>query len=1233
MDAEQLLAIAEAVVLAHCGRHLSDLESKILQGSIADLTYEEIAKQSGYSISHVKRNVGPKLWRLLSQGLNEDVSKTNFRNALRRRASQISIGEQGPLSFSNRQGQRIEIDGGGAAAQSPKRQIMALGDFTSPQIDWGEAISVTDFQGRTGELTTLYHWVVEERCRLIALLGTGGIGKTALSVKLTQQIVGWGAGERGGWGEGVPPCSFEFVIWRSLRNAPPLETLLTELVPFLSQQQDTQANLSRLIYWLRSRRCLVILDNLETLLQPGQVGAFRQGYEDYGELLRLGAEASHQSCILLTSREPPAEVTTFAGQQLPVRSLRLSGSSEAAQAILQAKGLVGTPQQRHLLGNRYANSPLALKLIATSIQSLFDGNIATFLQENTLVFSGIRRLLDQQFERLSPLEQSIMFWLAINREWTTVDEIHQDIVPTVSRGRILEALEFLTGRSLIETATPTRLEQHRDGYTQQPVVMEYVTEQLIEQVIAELNHLNNSDLSRFNTHALIKATAKDYVRQTQTRLILQPILNCLDKPAEQFASLLTIIKVRSQLSSGYAAGNLLNLLCHADVDVSDYDFSNLTIRQAYLKSKCISQISFSKAHFENAVLTYNFGSILSVAFSPDGALLVTGDSNQKINLWQVSDGQSLATLQGHTDWVWAVAFGPQGDLLASGSDDQTVRLWDVNTQQCLRVLRGHTKQVWTVAFSPDGNLLASGSDDHTIRLWDVTTRQCLHVFQGHTNGVWSVAFSPDGETLASSSEDQTIRLWDVQTRQCLHVLRGHDSWVRSVAFAPRQTGYFADRDVLASSGDDQMIRLWDVKTQQCLHVFRGHSNQVLSVAFSPDGETIASASDDQTIRLWDVKTQQCLHVFRGHTNRVCAVAFNPKQGILASGSDDQTVRLWNMSTPQCLQVLQGYTNRVCALAFSPRGGRFVSSSDDQTIRLWDIKTRQCLHSFQGHRNRVRSVAFSPDGRLLASGSDDRTIRLWDVGTRQCLQTFQGHTSWVWSVAFSPDGAMIASGGDNQTVRLWDVGIQECLHLLQGHSSWVWSVAFSPDGTMLASGGDDQTVRLWDVKTHQSLHVFQGHTNWVRLVTFSPDGKTIASASGDQTIRLWDVTSRQCRSALRGHTGPIRSVAFSPREDLLASGSDDQTIRLWNVKTQACLHRLQGHTGWMRSVVFSPDGKILVSGSDDETMKLWDVKTGDCLATLRAPRPYEGMDITGATGLTDAQLASLIALGATETAPE
>jgi WD40 repeat protein len=117
--------------------------------------------------------------------------------------------------------------------------------------------------------------------------------------------------------------------------------------------------------------------------------------------------------------------------------------------------------------------------------------------------------------------------------------------------------------------------------------------------------------------------------------------------------------------------------------------------------------------------------------------------------------------------------------------------------------------------------------------------------------------------------------------------------------------------------------------------------------------------------------------------------------------------------------------------------------------------------------------------------------------------------------------------------------------------------------------------------------------------------------------------------MHGHRGFVRSVALSPDGKTLASGSSDKTVRLWDIRTGKCLKILQGHIYWIRSVAFSPDGRTVASGSGDGAIKHWDVKTGECLKTLISERPYEGMNITGVTGLMEAEKASLKALGAVE----
>ena len=185
------------------------------------------------------------------------------------------------------------------------------------------------------------------------------------------------------------------------------------------------------------------------------------------------------------------------------------------------------------------------------------------------------------------------------------------------------------------------------------------------------------------------------------------------------------------------------------------------------------------------------GSVDSVSFSPNGALLASAGGNT-IQLWRVSDGTLLRTLEGHTQDVHTVSFSPDGALLASGSRDSTIRLWRVSDGTLLRVLEGHTGLVNTVSFSPDGALLASGSWDSTIRLWRVSDGTLLRVLWRHTYQVRSLSFSPDGALLVSGSRDSTIRLWRVSDGTLLQTYdQETGSGVLSVRFLPngRLFGY------------------------------------------------------------------------------------------------------------------------------------------------------------------------------------------------------------------------------------------------------------------------------------------------------------------------------------------------------------------------------------------------------------------------------------------------------------
>lgn len=308
-------------------------------------------------------------------------------------------------------------------------------------------------------------------------LGMGGMGKTCLSVKLAEQI----------------QDEFEFVIWRSLRNAPPVKDILAELIQFLSNERGTdlpetvEGRVSLLIRYLREHRTLVVLDDVETILQgcnrqemssnyPAE--QYRQGYEGYGEFFKRVGEARHQSCLVLTSRERPKEVGLLEGETLPVRVLQVKGLQVAeVEEMLKAKGsFSASPEEWNQLSEYYAGNPLALKIVSTTIQKLFDGSISEFLKQNTPVFGDIRNLLDRQFERLSNAEKEMIGWLAIDRQPVSFSQLRKKIVPPVPPQQLLEILESLEKRSLIEKRSAL--------FSLQPVVMEYVTDRFNQEKIA-----------------------------------------------------------------------------------------------------------------------------------------------------------------------------------------------------------------------------------------------------------------------------------------------------------------------------------------------------------------------------------------------------------------------------------------------------------------------------------------------------------------------------------------------------------------------------------------------------------------------------------------------------------------------------------------------------------------------------------------------------------------------------
>lgn len=373
---------------------------------------------------------------------------------------------------------KFEIEGRGPVKLAKLQKLLmsryqeyqtVLPDTTSNtnifKNDWGEAPKLSGFHGRQQQLTLLKNQILQQQCRLLAIQGMGGIGKTSLIVKLGQIL------------QNQSYCLF----WRSLKNTPSLSDLLTELLEFLNHEIDipesTEGKISLLIKQLNSSPCLIILDDAEQILQSGSSGKYIPGYDDYGLFFEVVGESQHQSCLVVISQEKIREISLSAQLSSQVHQFFLEGlNAEEVEQLLQEQGLKGTANNWQELVHYYGGNPLALKLLSLMVMDIFQGEIGGFLKYGTIVLTeGFKEILDPQFDRLSDTQKQILFCLSEADKPLSLKDLQEKLSNFLSLSKILEPLESLLGRSLVEKI------QHQPGnevlFSLQPLIQKYIKQQ------------------------------------------------------------------------------------------------------------------------------------------------------------------------------------------------------------------------------------------------------------------------------------------------------------------------------------------------------------------------------------------------------------------------------------------------------------------------------------------------------------------------------------------------------------------------------------------------------------------------------------------------------------------------------------------------------------------------------------------------------------------------------------
>jgi len=460
MNLKEVLKLADEIVFTKTGQHLDDLQEAVLRGTLQGDKYKQIAKDFDYSESSV-RNAGSELWRILSEELGEDVSKSNLRSAMER--LQVSLFSKyfaqdsvqiGCVNYSGEARHPPDIPN-----SNPLNEDIANSEKTkTSHQDLSEMPELGTFYDRTPELETLTTWILQQRCHLIAFTGISGIGKTTLAVQLVQQI----------------KDEFEYVIWCSLDASPTLAEFQDKLIQLFSQLEklDSPATHQKtlpLIKYLQKHRCLVVLDDVHNLFSSGELaGRYKPEYEDYRSFFKQIEKLSHQSCFLLIGWEQPREVPQVKSQNTPIRTLRLTDLDIAAgREILKDYGLAEIDNYSALI-HRYQGNPLWLKSVAALIQEL-GGGVTELLTDDTILLpEDLKDVLQQQCDRLSEIEKQVLSLLARESEPVNLAKLLEN--GTMPASDLLNALQSLSRRCLIQ--------QQGSFYALPQVVKQYIKEMM-----------------------------------------------------------------------------------------------------------------------------------------------------------------------------------------------------------------------------------------------------------------------------------------------------------------------------------------------------------------------------------------------------------------------------------------------------------------------------------------------------------------------------------------------------------------------------------------------------------------------------------------------------------------------------------------------------------------------------------------------------------------------------------
>jgi WD40 repeat protein len=532
-----------------------------------------------------------------------------------------------------------------------------------------------------------------------------------------------------------------------------------------------------------------------------------------------------------------------------------------------------------------------------------------------------------------------------------------------------------------------------------------------------------------------------------------------------------------------------------------------------------------------------------IKWNSDGSQLLS----VSITTIVISDGVTGETLKSFDkESVKSVAWNDTCSKIVSGSSDKMIDIWDVTTGNLLRTLKGHTGSVTTVAWSHDGLKILSGSEDKTIKIWDATTGKELKALKGHSSNVTSVAWKHDDSTIISGSRDRSVKIWNGVTGELINSI-DIKYWVVSLSW-----GRNNDSIVLTTKYGDN-IQIWEETSGKLLNSF---SLDICShIDWNYDQSQFVS-SNGNTCRIWNSSSANSN---KENENPGHCVSWNSDETMILTSSGANP-SIWDAKTGTLIKAFKTGTDVVSAVwnldetkllvinYYSEDSGEH--SAGTGAIQIWDVKTSELCKAIPCKYFR-RLIAWNSQRNLMASllpekqssDKERKSITISNANTGELVKAFQCDPGEkVKFLAWSHDDTKICSGCYN-SIAIWNVETGNLLNKVTD-LDYINALTWSHDDTKIVAGGRYGTIVFLDALTGKLLKKWKGHSEWIRSVVWSHDDQGIISGSEDKTIKIWNANTGELQSTLIGHTGWVTSVEWSRDGSKILSGSYDGIVKIW-----------------------------------------------------------------------------------------